>query len=56
MDAPVVTPSTLGEAMGLRIMPCMMAPARERLAPTMQARIFLGKRTCRIMTVYIPLS
>ena len=43
-DAPVVTPRMPGSASGLRVTPCMTAPARPSAAPTIIASTVRGTR------------
>ncbi|MNP33794.1 hypothetical protein D3C76_1270550 [compost metagenome] len=47
--APELTPNKLGEAIGLRVMTCMIAPAIARLAPTTAAIRARGTRTVRMI-------
>ncbi|MNI97192.1 hypothetical protein D3C73_1557920 [compost metagenome] len=47
--APAFTPSTLGEASGLRVSVCISVPAMARLAPMAAAMQALGTRVVRIM-------
>ena len=48
--APVVRPSRPGSASGLRVTPCMRAPASDRLAPTTTASMARGRRRFCTMT------
>lgn len=48
-DAPFVTPRIEGDAIGLRVIPCIIAPATERHIPTSTARIVRGNRASRII-------
>ncbi|MNR22293.1 hypothetical protein D3C85_1392400 [compost metagenome] len=47
--APALTPSTLGEASGLRVSVCINVPAMARLAPMAAAMHALGTRVVRRM-------
>lgn len=48
--APALIPRIEGLAMGFLVVPCIMAPDTEKLAPTMMAAKVLGKREVRMIT------
>ena len=52
--APAVNPSKPGSASGFRVMPCIIAPAMDRAAPTKIAATSRGKRISRIMEMSLP--
>lgn len=46
IEAPALSPRIPGSASGLRVIPCITAPARPREAPTSSASTVRGTRPC----------